>query len=547
MAPTDYPLTPDVLIVGAGVAGAMAAESLARRGRSVLMLEAGPRIARDAIVADWRRSADTHFMAPYPNPPHAPAPRPTEWGEHLIQTGPDPYNQQYVRAVGGTTWHWAAATWRFLPNDFRLNSLYGVGRDWPLSYDDLEAYYLEAETRMGVAGSNDEAAASPDTVLAPRSAPYPMDELPLSYMDRTIAEALNPHGFQMLTEPVARNNRIYDGRPPCCGANNCMPICPIGAMYNGIHGVEAAEAAGARVEPDAVVTFVELDAEGVAQAVLFRRPDGAEWRVAARQIVLAANGIETPRLMLLSAQETAPEGIGNATDQVGRYLMDHPGTSVVFDMPEPVWPGRGPQEMTSILRWRDGEFRSRYAAKKLHLWNASSVAGIVDEKVEEGLTGAELRETVRDLASRRCAINNFHEQLPLARNRLTLSDSQTDGLGLARPEIWWEVGDYVRDSARHSAEVYREIVDILGAELVSVDDGSDGFANNNHIMGGTIMGTDPETSVVDADCRVHGTENLWVASSSVFPSSACVNSTLTIAALSLRLADTVELRLRAAN
>jgi choline dehydrogenase-like flavoprotein len=172
------------------------------------------------------------------------------------------------------------------------------------------------------------------------------------------------------------------------------------------------------------------------------------------------------------------------------------------------------------------------------------VASVADEKIEAGLSGTDLREAIRDTAARRCAINNFHEQLPERQNRLTLSDKQTDRLGLPRPEIWWEVGDYVRRSARHTAEVYRDIVDRLGADLVSVGDGSDGFANNNHIMGGTIMDDNPAVSVVDGMCEVHGHPSLWVASSSVFPSSACVNSTLTIAALALRTADAIDARLR---
>jgi choline dehydrogenase-like flavoprotein len=492
-------------------------------------------------VTAWRESAKTHFMAPYPSPDWAPSPDPAAWGDYLIQTGPDPYNQQFVRAVGGTTWHWAAATWRFLPVDFRLRSTYGVGRDWPIDYDTLAPFYLEAEERMGVAGDDPEGADS--SVLAPRQAPYPMEGLPLSYLDRTVADRLNPRGYRMLTEPVARNGRVYDGRPPCCGNNNCMPICPIGAQFNGIHAVQRAEATGATVMERAYVSYIELGEEGRAQAVRFLRPDGSEWRVSARHVILAANGIEIPRLMLLSAQEGAPDGLGNRGDQLGRNLMDHPGTSVVFDMPEPVWPGRGPQEMTSILKWRDGAFRADFAAKKLHLWNGSSVASVADEMIEEGLRGAELREAVRDTAARRCAINNFHEQLPEPQNRLTLAD-RVDPSGLPRPAIHWQVGEYVRRSAEHSAEIYREIVDILGAELVSVGDGSGGFANNNHIMGGTIMGARPADSVVDAECRVHGHDNVWVASSSVFPSSACVNSTLTIAALALRTGRAVDARLR---
>jgi len=537
MTVTDMPIEPDVLIVGAGIAGGMVADVLASAGRSVVLLESGPRLERDRLVETWRRTARTDYMAPYPQPDHAPVPDPNDWGNYLIQTGPDPYHQQFIRGVGGTTWHWAAATWRFLPNDFRINTLYGVGRDWPIGYDDLEPYYLRAETLMGVAGI-------PGDGIAPRSAPYPMDGIPLSYMDQVIAERLNPHGYMMETEPVARNNRVYDGRPPCCGNNNCMPICPIGAQYSGNLAVEKAERAGAQVITEAVASFIERDDANRVTAVRYLKPDGSEWRVRARMFVLAANGIETPRLMLLSAGPGAENGLANSSDMVGRNLMDHPGTSVSFEMPMPVWPGRGPQENTSILRFRDGEFRRDMSAKKLHLWNGSAVAGVTDEAIEEGLTGDALREAVKYRTARRCAINNFHEQTADPNNRLTLSPDQMDPLGLPRPSIHYRIDEYVQQSARHTAEVYRDIVDKLGARLISVGDGSEGFAPNNHIMGGTIMGDDPGNSVVDGTCRTHDHDNLYIASSSVFASGACVNSTLTIAALSLRMGAHIEERLR---
>ncbi|MGK7753058.1 MULTISPECIES: GMC family oxidoreductase [unclassified Roseovarius] len=532
MAIIEVEYEPDIVVVGAGVAGGMVADKASAAGLKVLILESGPRLRREDLVQNWRHSARTDFMAPYPQPAHAPVPDPSNWGNYLIQTGPDPYNQQFVRGVGGTTWHWAAATWRFLPNDFKLRGLYGVGRDWPIGYRDLEPYYLEAETLMGVAGQ-------PGEGLAPRSAPFPMEAMPVSYMDRVIAERLNPHGYLMQTEPVARNRELYDGRPPCCGNNNCMPICPIGAQYSGNLAVEKAERQGARVITEAVAHFIEQDANGDIVAVRYLKPDRSEHRVRARSFVLAANGIEIPRLMLMSAGEDAPEGIGNSSGQVGRNLMDHPGTQVVFDMPMPVWPGRGPQENTSILKFRDGDHRRRMSAKKLHLWNGSSVDGVAEEAIDEGLTGEALATAVRDRAARRCAIANFHEQLPDPENRLTLSPDKTDPLGLPRPSIHYSIGDYVRDSAQHTAGMFRDIVDKLEASLVSIEDGSEGFRPNNHIMGSTIMGDDPTDSVVDGDCRSHDHPNLYIASSSVFASGACVNSTLSIAALSLRIGDRV--------
>jgi choline dehydrogenase-like flavoprotein len=401
-----------------------------------------------------------------------------------------------------------------------------VGRDWPIDCATRAPFYLDAETRMGVAGDD-----PPDTgpaVLAPRQPPCPMAGLPPSYLDR------------MLPEPVARNGRVYDGRPPCCGNDTGMPICPIGAQFDGIHAAQRAGAAGARVMPEAVAHFVELGGAGRAQAVRFLRPDGSEWRVTAAPIVLAANGIETPLLMPVSAQERAPDGLGNAGGALGRNPMDHSGTSVVFAMPRP---GRGPQEMTSILKGRAGRFRSDFAAKKLHLRNGSSVGPVAEEKIDAGRTGTEPSTAVRDTAARRRANANCHEQLPERTNRLTLS-GRADPLGPPRPAIQLEVGEYVRRSAKHTADVCRDMVDALGAKLVSVRDGSDDFADNNHIMGGTIMGEDPGDSAVAAETRVHGVENLWVASSSVVPSSAGVNCTLTIAALGLRTAGRIDARLR---
>jgi glucose dehydrogenase len=345
----------DVLVIGAGLGGNIVANRLARAGRRVTILEAGPRIARHEIVEAFRNTTDKgNFIAPYVSTSHAP--QGIEDGDYILQDGEHPYQVQYIRAVGGSTWHWAAATWRFLPNDFRLRSLYGVGRDWPISYDDLEPYYLQAEREMGICGPDP----TDEDLGSPRSAPYPMPPLPLSYMDQEFKRRLNETGeFLVTTEPVARNSFVYDGRPQCCGNNNCMPICPIAAQYSGnMHAVKA-EAAGAELIPDAVVHAIEMDAEGrMAVAVRYRRPDGSDHRISARRIVLAANGIEIPKLMLMSATERLPDGVGNSSDQVGRNLMDHPGVGVSFLWDRPVFPGRGPVEMTSVVSLRDGAFRS---------------------------------------------------------------------------------------------------------------------------------------------------------------------------------------------
>jgi choline dehydrogenase-like flavoprotein len=525
--------TADVVIVGSGVAGALIAYELARAGASVLMLEAGPRIDRADIVENYRKNpAKSDYMAPYPASRNAPHPRGDN--SYLILKGSDAgaYSQQYIRAVGGTTWHWAAACWRFLPNDFRLRSLYGVGRDWPIGYADLEPHYFRAEQELGVSGPND------GTDLgSPRAQPYPMDHLPLSYNDQRFADVINGAGFKVVSEPVARNSRSYDDRPSCCGSNSCMPVCPIGAMYNGIVHVERAERAGARLIDNAVVYRVEVDSHDRVVAVHYLDKDAVSHRVIGKEFVLAANGIETPKLLLISADDRHPTSIANSSDQVGRNLMDHPGTGVSFLAAEPLWPGRGPIEMTSVINFRDGDFRKKCAAKKLHLSNQVQTSWAAARALSLGLTGTKLDQEIRHRSAHSVSIGSFHEILPDPDNRLVASKDQRDPLGLPRPEITYAIGEYTKRSGGHTHEIYAQIAELMGGQEVKF---YDQFWPSSHIMGSVIMGADPKDSVVDATCRTHDHENLYLATTGVMPSAGSVNPTLTLAALCLRIADTLK-------
>lgn len=523
----------DIVVIGSGVAGAIVAHQLAMAGKSVLLLEAGPRLPRAQIVERFRNQADkTDFMAPYPSTAWAPHPEYGPPNNYLVLRGEHKFNSQYIRAVGGTTWHWAASAWRFLPNDFKLKTLYGVGRDWPLEYAELEPYYQRAEEELGVWGPGDEELGSP------RSQPYPMAPLPLSYSEHTIKTALNAHDarLRVVTEPVARNSRPYDGRPTCCGNNNCMPICPIGAMYNAITHVVKAEQAGARLVENAVVYKLEVGAGKRIVAALYKDPQGVSHRVEGRHFVLAANGIETPKLMLMSTSRDFPRGVGNSSDMVGRNLMDHPGIGVSFYAKEALWPGRGPQEMTSLIGFRDGAFRATEAGKKIHLSNMSRVVQETQKIFKQGALPkpSELNARIRDRAARYVQFDSFHEILPAPENRIVPSASETDAIGIPRPEITYRIGDYVQRSAAHTREVYATAARVLGGTQVEYQNE---FAPNNHITGSVIMGRDPRDAVVDKHCRSFDHPNLFVSGSATMPTVGTVNVTLTIAALALRIAD----------
>lgn len=536
--------TADVVVVGSGVVGAMVADRLVAQGHSVLVLEAGPRIDRAQAVENWRNMpfanrAGSDFQGLFAQSPLAPAPLYFPKNNYVHLTGPDGggYAQGYLRVVGGTTWHWAASCWRHLPVDLKMQSTYGVGRDWPIGYDELEPYYCQAEEEMGVAGPQDPALQSP----AERSRPYPMDMIPWGHGDRRFADVVNPYGYRSVPIPQARNVVPWQERPACCGNNNCQPICPIGAMYNGIHHVQRAEARGAQVLAEAVAYKVDTDGNNRLTAVHWYDSARRSHRASARAFVFACNGVETPRLLLLAANAANPRGIANSSDQVGRNMMDHSGFHCTFLASEPIWTGRGPAQSSCLVGPRDGWFRSQYSANKIILNNISRVAAATTQALKLGLVGRALDEEIRRRAAYGVDLSISLEPLPHPDNRLTLSETRRDGHGLACPDIRYDVGDYVRRGAEESHKQLRHIGELFGAVEFEI---TDKLNANNHIMGGTLMGADPKDSVVDGDCRAHDHANLWLPGGGAMPSASVVNSTLSMVALGLKSADAVLRALR---
>lgn len=521
-------LSADIVVIGSGIIGSLAARRLAQQGASVLILEAGPRLERARVVAAFRNSPiKGNWMAPYPPSPWAPHPIyvPQDNG-YLKQAGPYPYPAEYIRAVGGTTWHWAAQAWRLVPNDVRIKSLYGVGVDWPLTYEELDPWYQEAEEILGVAGA--------DNTGSPRQHPFPMEPVAEPWSMRRFRERLAP-AYPVVANTVARNSRGYDGRPACVGNNSCQPICPVNAQYLGINAVEAAEAAGAKVVSNAVAFRIEHDVKGRIAAVRYYAPDKSEHRVTGKQFILAANGIESPKLLLLSASDTYPNGLANRSGMVGRHLMDHPSTSLTFYADEELWLGRGPQSPSSINTLRDGAFRAQHAAYRLDFTNISQVLNVTGDLIKEGVYGAEFEKQLRWRAARQVNVKNVLEVLPNPDNRITLS-AEKDAMGIPKPEAHYAIDDYTRRAAEVSRADFARIAELMGGTGLRYS--ADGqFANNQHITGTMRMGNDPATSVVDAFGRTHDHENLFVCSTGVMPTAATMNSTLTGIALALRTAE----------
>ncbi len=535
----------DIVVVGTGVVGCLIAEQLLDAGHSVLMLEAGPRVERWQIVEKYRNLAPittTNLDAAYPPTRWAPfldSTSPLTAADYLQLEGPNAraYRQDYVRYAGGSTWHWAGICWRLTPEDMRLKSLYGVGRDWAFDYATLEPYYTRVEQALGVCGPSE-----PELQWPPiRSKPYPMGRLPFGPGEQKFTDAAARLGLKNLPAAQARNSGVaYDGRPPCCGNNSCIPVCPIGAKYDAASSLPRIEAKGGKILVNAVVYRVETGAANQVQAVHYFDPNKQSHRVTGKLFVIACNGIETPKLLLMSADTRNPRGVANSSDQVGRNMMDQPKLVAELTLAEPAWTGVGPVQGSSIMQTSQGDFRGEHAGALFRFNNmARSRLGAI-QALKTGLVGKALDAEIRRLSACTAELTIEHELLPDANNRLTLSDKK-DALGIPKPNIYYDVGAYVRKSAEvYSTPLVKQLAVEMGATDVKV---TTEFTNSDHIMGGLIMGANPADSVVDVDCRAHDHPNLFLPGGGAMTTAGCGNSTLTMAALALKAADAMAAQL----
>ncbi|PSQ01891.1 GMC family oxidoreductase [Halobacteriales archaeon QS_5_70_17] len=460
-----------------------------------------------------------------------------------------PLNHARVKGVGGSTLHWQGMVMRLHESDFRRRTRDGVGTDWPIDYETLRPYYAAAERELGVAGAAD------NPFAPPREEPYPMPAFPPSHSDALFAEACEALGVATHSVPNARNSEAYDGRSPCVGYGTCKPVCPSGAKYTAEVHVRRAERAGATVIPEAPVQRLETGGDGrrVARAVYADdAAGGAERTVTADQFVLAAGGVETPRLLLLSADEDHPDGLANASGAVGRYFTDHLFAGMGGTLDEPVGGNRigfvtgeshqfydDPGASTRGIPGSDADL----GPIKLEFLNYDGTSTVrapspVRIALDDGAWGDRLLDRIRERYGNGVAIGALVGQTPRADNRIALDRSRADDHGNPVPDVRWSIDDRTRRTVRRANEIQRAILSELGVD-VEWTVGPENTGPAYHHMGTTRMGTDPDRSVVDRRLRTHDVANLTVASSSVFPTGGAMNPTLTIAALALKAADHV--------
>jgi len=417
-----------------------------------------------------------------------------------------------------------------------MRSLFGVAIDWPISYDDLMPYYEEAEFETGVSGdpSFDEG--------APRRTSFPMPPVPASYLDKKVAEVLPALGLSLAVFPQFRNTLYYHDRPPCCGNASCIPICPIGAKWDASVHAAKAKHLNARLETDAVVTKIDVGVDGRVRGLRFLRPDLSEGKAKGKLFVIAAHAIETPKLLLMSRSERTPNGVANGSGMVGRNLMGQIDQVTVGLTREPVYPYRGPLGTSGIVEYRDGSFRAKQAAVGTSPLNAGWQRAIGPLEYAEGLAkngywGEQLRQRVAERTARELMIGSTAEMLPDESNRIVPDFDHPDRAGVPRPRIHFKIDDYAKRGLADAVDRHNRIFAALHATETETRPMA---ASTAVILGTARMGTDPKTSVVDSELRSHDHSNLFIVGGANFPTGGVLSPTLTIAALALRAAQTIQ-------
>jgi choline dehydrogenase-like flavoprotein len=531
----------DACIVGAGPAGALVAAELAGQGYEVVVLEAGPRFDDSTRVERMERAIRPGIETDVWDMGGERDAYSSDGDRHY------PLNVARVKGVGGSTLHWQGMVMRLHQSDFAGTAGTGDDPAWPISYDDLRPYYAEVERAFGVSGASDNPFASP------RQAPFPMPAFPPSYSDSLFAPVCAELGISMHSVPNARNSEPYDGRSQCVGYGTCQPVCPSGAKYSADVHIERAEQRGARVIDRAPVKRIETESGGErASAAVYVTPDSKTHRQEARQIVLAAGGIEIPRLLLLSQNGDHPDGLANSSGLVGQFFMDHlfAGVGGTIDQrtrqnhigfitsethqfyDDPGQAVRDPEGNVVVPAMDEP-----LAPMKLEFFNYAGPSP-VELALSGDSFGDELLGDLREAYGNSIAMGGLVGQRPDRANRITLDTDETDDHGTPVPSIDWSLDPRTERTLERANAIQRAILNRLGVDIswtVGPADTGPGY----HHMGTTRMGTDPAGSVVDPRLRTHDVENLSITSSSVFPSSGAMNPTLTIGALALKAADHV--------
>jgi choline dehydrogenase-like flavoprotein len=572
------PKSYDVVIVGSGAGGGMAAYELSKAGLKVCLLEAGtmydPQKNVTQLKNPWeskRRGASTKyrpfgdFDACYGG-----------WeldGEPYTKEAGTKWDWWRARMLGGRTNHWGRISLRFGPKDFKRRSIDGLGDDWPIGYDDVKPYYDKVDKLIGIFGTNEGLENDPDGFFLPPPKPR-LHELMIKNAATTAGVTVIPSRLSILTKKIESTT----DRGPCffcaqCGRNCSMAKADFSSTNVLIY--PALKTGNVDVIANAMAREVLTNKEGLATGVSYvNKDDLNEYQVNGKVVILAASACETSRLLLNSKSPRHPNGLANSSDVVGKYLHDSTGAALggvlpkLFGRKKYNEDGVGGMHVYSPW-WLDNKKLDFPRGYHIEYWggmgqpaygfgmNIQMMNGkyaVAGKQKEAGGYGASLKEDQRYFYGANVGMAGRGEAIPLESNYCTIDPNVVDqyGIPVLKFNVKWT--DHEIKQAKHMKETFKEVMHNMGAVITW--GGDDGPENDYgleapgkiiHEAGTARMGNDPKKSALNKYNQAHDCKNLFVVDGAAFVSQADKNITWTILALSMRASEYIVSELKKGN
>lgn len=560
----------DAIIVGSGAGGGMAANILANNGLKVAILEAGgyfdPKDPETMTQMKWpwespRRGASTK---------RAFGDFDMSWGDWKVDG--EPYTNEpgtdfkwwRSRMLGGRTNHWGRIALRFGPKDFKHKDVDGLGENWPISYDEVKPYYDRLDKMIGIAGTNEGLPNDPDGFFLPPPKPR-LHELYYTKGARKSGIPVIPARISILTK------RINKDRGVCFYCGQCNRSCNAYADFSaGSCLIFPAQKSGQLdIFTDCMVKNITMDSEGKATGVSYiNKKDMMEYQMKAKVIVLGASACSSARILLNSKSKQHPNGLGNSSDHVGRYLHDSTGSGLSGFIPSMMNRKMYNEDGTGALHvyspwWGDNKKLNFPRGYHIEMWGglhmpmygfggiASEMSKFVGDQV--GGYGDKLRTDVKKFYGSTIGMAGRGESIALYDNRCVIDSNTVDKFGIPVLKFNYKWSDHERNQAKHMVDTFEEIILNLGGIVIGEKPGKEkdyGLLAPGqiiHEVGTTRMGDNPATSVTNKYQQLHDAKNVFVVDAGPFTSQADKNCTWTIMALSMRASEYIVDQLKKQN
>jgi choline dehydrogenase-like flavoprotein len=542
----------DVVIVGSGAGGGIAAYELTKAGARVALLEAG---------GHWDNTSAQYsamLKMPYDSPRRgaSTADRPFgEWDANIggWQIPGEPYTKAEgtrfdwwrARMLGGRTNHWGRISLRFGPDDFRRKSIDGLGDDWPITYGDIKPWYDEVDRLIGIFGSIENLPNEPDGIF--HDAPAPR------YYERRVKETCDQMGITCIPARLSVITKPHNNRAPCHYCGQCNRGCMTNSNFSSPNVLifPALRTGRLTLVTNAMAREVTTGEDGKATGVSYiDKTTGEDKHIRGQVVVLAASALETTRILLNSKSTRHPQGLANSSGVLGKYITDTTGTDVagfipsLVDVPRHNADGVGGNHIM-MPWWLDNKKLDFPRGYHIEVWGGLGMPtygfmGGIERYPEGGGYGADLKQQYRKYWGATVGFSGRGEMVPNDNTFCELDPTVTDKWGIPVLKFHWEWRDSEYLQVKHMQETFRAIIAEMGGEVWSAMPTREqgyGIANGGaiiHELGGARMGASERDSAVNSNCQAWDCSNLFLADGAPFVSQADKNPTWTIMALSMR-------------